>query len=157
MALLALIWCVSWLFSAGDTGPKLYRATGVVTLNGKPLPNAGVIFNPKDVASTTKLATGRTDAQGRFTLQTSERPGAMPSDYQVAIYATEEPPQNTTRPDDFRMRPTERPPGEPPPELKPPKLLIPERYTKPKESGLAFTVSATTRNEFDIKLTGTPP
>ena len=157
LAVLMLIWGASWLVSADDDGPKLYSATGVVTLNGKPLPNAGVIFNPKDLTSTAKLATGRTDPRGRFTLHTFPRPGAMPSDYNVAIIATEEPPQDTRRPDDFRMRPQELNPGEPPSLPQPPKLLIPEHYTKPKESRLSFAVSATARNYFEIKLTGTPP
>jgi len=47
-----------------DTAP----VSGVITLDGKPLPNASVTFTPQETASTAPASNGRTDAEGRYTL-----------------------------------------------------------------------------------------
>ena len=162
MAVLALVWFLSWLFSPGESGPQLFKATGLVTFNDKPLPNASVIFNPTSALTPSakqsgKLATGRTDQSGRFVLYTDQRAGALPADYTVMIIATEEVPAAAQPQRDLLQRPPELKPGERPTLPKPPKSLIPERYTTCKESGLSFPVSDTKGNYFDIKLTGEPP
>ncbi len=50
------------------TSVPLAPASGVVTLNGKPLENARVNFYPKE--SSSRFSYGTTDAEGRFKLST---------------------------------------------------------------------------------------
>ncbi len=49
----------------GETGPKLAPVTGRVTLDGGPLENADVFFQPDGSKSP---SVGRTDANGRYEL-----------------------------------------------------------------------------------------
>jgi hypothetical protein len=57
-------------------------ATGDVTLDGKPLAEAGVLFMPKGKGTT---AIGTTDAAGKFQLFTPQHDGAQPGEYWVTI------------------------------------------------------------------------
>ncbi len=59
--------CVLVGCGKGD-GPALAPATGVVTLDGKPLENARVMFHPKEKAARYSYAS--TDASGRFQMST---------------------------------------------------------------------------------------
>lgn len=141
------------LFGSGsgcsEGGPRLFKATGKITFNDKPLVNAGVVFSPADQSLSGILAVGRTDATGAFTLSTDTRSGTAEGNYSVTVYATEENQAVTKSSEDLLTRAPTR-------EFKPPKL-IPEKYTNPKESGLSFNVSATGRNHFEINLTGDAP
>lgn len=66
-------------------GPKLSKVTGVVTLDGTPVPNATVVFTPTDVTPRSP-SYGKTDAEGRYTLAFSrERHGAMQAVHTVQI------------------------------------------------------------------------
>ncbi len=70
--------------------------TGTVKLNGQPAANAEVIFTP----TKGRVASGSTDATGRFTLSTG-RPddGAVPGDHKVTIveyYPPGKPPPMTS-------------------------------------------------------------
>ena len=56
----------------GSKRPKLYPATGTVTLDGKPLADATVSFVP----AVGPPSDGKTDASGKFTIMTSGQPGA---------------------------------------------------------------------------------
>lgn len=73
--------------SSGEFGTA--SASGTVTLNGQPVPDLVVTFTPKPAAGNTnpgKSATGRTDAQGKFTLSTySMGDGAIVGSHQVAV------------------------------------------------------------------------
>lgn len=64
-------------------------AGGTVTLNDQPVPDLVVTFTPQAVAGSTdpgKSATGRTDAQGKFTLSTyTMEDGAIVGTHQVAV------------------------------------------------------------------------
>src|SRR5262249_29795995 len=68
---------------------KLAPVSGQVTLNGKPLPNAAVIFQPKRSATSTPGpgSYGKTDEQGRYSLRIvgQDRPGAVVGMHQVSI------------------------------------------------------------------------
>jgi hypothetical protein len=67
---------------ASDT-PELAPVEGTVTLDGQPLPDATVWFNPVEEGRT---STGRTDAQGHFVLSYApEKPGAMIGQHNVRI------------------------------------------------------------------------
>ncbi len=70
-------------------GPRLARVSGVVTLDGKPYPNAVVSFQPiggKDNENPGGGSMGVTDASGRFVLKTVERAeGAVVGRHRVRI------------------------------------------------------------------------
>ena len=69
-------------------GPKLYTVTGTVTLDGKPLPGAAVLFLP--TAEDGRQATGVTNADGSFQLETfKSRDGAQAGDYKVVVQYSE--------------------------------------------------------------------
>ena len=53
----------------GDSGPRLAPVEGVVTIDGNVLEGAVVLFEPEAGG---RPATGTTDAQGKFVLQTLE-------------------------------------------------------------------------------------
>ncbi len=65
-------------------GLNLAPVDGVVTFKGVPVAEAGVVFAPCD-PSLGPPAAGATDAEGRFTLVTANRPGALVGDHNVAI------------------------------------------------------------------------
>ena len=66
------------------SGPKLVKATGTVKYKDKPIPGADIIMM-SDASSAPSLA--RTDEQGRFTVTTDGKPGALVGTYRVAITA----------------------------------------------------------------------
>ena len=67
---------------------NLAAVEGTVLLDGAPVADAGVVFAPTD-AEKALPAVGSTDAEGRFTLITANRPGAMVGNHRVAISKTE--------------------------------------------------------------------
>ncbi len=131
---------------------KLYSATGTVTLDGKPLANASIMFNPALKPSLAKVASARTDKNGGFTLQTDDRNGAGTATFDVTVFAEEESSAGGSTPAAPAMSlggPFQQPP-------KARKLAIPEKYTKSPDSGLSYTVGPKT-NHFEIKLTSEQP
>jgi hypothetical protein len=66
----------------GESGPELGAVTGVVTLDGKPYPNALVTFTPKDGGP---ASTGVTDASGAYELLCLDRKGAPLGQHQVSV------------------------------------------------------------------------
>lgn len=72
--------------SSGPVLPKTVPVSGIVTLDGKPLSNAMVVFIP--TGSTGGIgSSGYTDKEGKFELQTAsgsvKTPGAPPGTYRV--------------------------------------------------------------------------
>lgn len=72
----------------GESDLNTVSVSGVITLNGKPLENAAVMFKP--LATNVKEApdsTGITDSEGRYTLKvtTTGQPGAMIGKHRVSI------------------------------------------------------------------------
>jgi hypothetical protein len=67
--------------------PKLVPVRGQLLCRGKPLASVGVQFIPNEAKGTTgPSATGSTDANGTFTLQTPPYgPGAPPGFYRVVV------------------------------------------------------------------------
>jgi hypothetical protein len=62
----------------------LVPVEGVVYYDGQPLADATVSFNPDNPAI--RSASGRTNAEGKFTLTTlNAKDGAMPGEYKVTI------------------------------------------------------------------------
>lgn len=78
LSVAALVGCGS------SEGPELARVTGVVRLDGQPLPKAVVRFQP--VAGEGSYSSGITNESGEFTLQYSrDRNGALPGEHTVFI------------------------------------------------------------------------
>ena len=66
----------------GDDGPEMGDVTGLVTLDGQPLPKASVRFVPENASP----SIGITDDQGRYELQySSSRDGAIVGMHTVSI------------------------------------------------------------------------
>ena len=124
---------VLWLFVAGCTQSETVPVTGTVRLHGKPADKAEVMFNPKQG----RLATGVTDAEGRFTLSTATAgDGAMPGEYVITL--------------------AEYYPPEKPPALPPGGGLLPSRfpskYADPSQSPLTATVERGKENDFQFDV-----
>ncbi len=82
---LMLLMICSLTVSSGCSGrdvPELGTVTGIVTLDGKPLEKAVVMFQPDNA----RPSRGETDAAGRYTLiYTRESRGAVPGTHSVNI------------------------------------------------------------------------
>ena len=73
--------------SAGSNLPKTVPASGVVTLDGKPVDGAQVVLVPAGEGTTG--AFGVTDSSGRFSLRAyDEKPGAIPGEYKAQVSKT---------------------------------------------------------------------
>ncbi|HEY7532629.1 MAG TPA: hypothetical protein VH681_07565 [Nitrospiraceae bacterium] len=129
------VW-LALIFTTGcdDSGMNLAPVEGVVTLEGAPVAEAGVMFVPND-SSLGPPATGATDADGRFSLITANRAGALVGDHRVVISKDEVVtiPQRHGLPI-YRTR-----------------YLIPPKYGSVDTSGLTATV-IDDDNEFEFKL-----
>jgi hypothetical protein len=90
MSLAAFGGAVVLCFAVGcrRDGLELASVEGVVLLDGAPVSDAGVTFTPVDPKQGPP-AFAATDAEGRFTLVTANRPGAVLGEHRVAISKTE--------------------------------------------------------------------
>lgn len=77
----------------GDGGPKLHPVSGTVTLEGKPLANAGVMFFPRGT-TLGNACIGMTDENGKYTLKPENRSGvgAPEGEFAVTISKMKDPP-----------------------------------------------------------------
>jgi len=74
--------------SAAGCGAKPVPTKGVVTVDGKPLAKATVMFTSQESGG--KDATGLTDANGGFELTTAHgKDGALPGLYKVTVHYSE--------------------------------------------------------------------
>jgi hypothetical protein len=67
------------------SGLDLAPVEGIVTYNGTPVADAGVMFAPLQGPS----AMATTDAAGKFSLMTANHPGALVGDHRVSISKVE--------------------------------------------------------------------
>lgn len=133
---------------AGCGGSSTHApVAGVVTLNGKPIADAAVSFIPD---SGGRPAIGSTAADGSYQLKCKEKVGAKIGPNRVAIVAVQAVGKLNTEKYDSGfgsiagMGPGERKPTE--------KWIIPKVYSKPKTSGLTFTVEpGSNQADFDLK------
>jgi hypothetical protein len=106
------------IVGCGD--PKAAPSGGTVTHMDKPVPEATVLFTPTSADG--MIATGKTDAQGTFTL-TTKNPGdgAVPGNYTASVS-----PKQVEKPEgDYSAQP-------PPP--------FPAKYLDPSQSDLKVTI-----------------
>jgi len=128
----------SWLLFAGcDAGtPTLVPVSGKVLYRNQPLPRGTIVFVPDaDRGNNGPLAQGTIQGGGSYTIQTGEKPGAMPGWYRVTVIAVE----NTSG---FSLNGSAVP-----------RSLVPERYRDPQLSDLACEVKAGQENSINFNLT----
>jgi len=73
------------VFALLGCGPSTSEVKGTVTMDGKPVDAATVIFTSDDGSS---VATGFTDAQGNFTLSGANSKGVTPGTYSATVTKT---------------------------------------------------------------------
>lgn len=84
--------------SGGGDEVKLAPVSGVVTMDGRPLANAVVIFSP----TKGNPSSGRTDTSGNYTLFYKERlKGAVPGNHNICIITA--PPENPKKATDSEV------------------------------------------------------
>ena len=131
-SLLAALGCSS----KGGHLPKTVPAAGVVTLDGKPVDGAQVVFVPAAEGATG--AFGTTNASGHFSLRSyEEKDGAIPGDYKVQVSKTVEVKLkgNLDGGDAVRFD-----------------YAVPAKYTGAKTSGLTVTVPDSGIKDINLAL-----
>jgi hypothetical protein len=123
--------------------PKTVLAGGVVTLDGKPLEAAQVVFVSSSADSGTG-GSGLTDADGNFELSSfPPDKGIPPGTYQVMIVKAIVPEVQEVSEDVFSPPATA-------------KLLVPVKYTTPTTSGLTVEIPEEGKADIALQLTGQP-
>lgn len=83
--------------------PPIVPVSGVLLLNGQPLPKAEIRFYPiEEGLNADYIAMAVTDDQGRFTLETNGQPGACACVHKVTV--TEGPPPKDARGESARAQ-----------------------------------------------------
>lgn len=135
----ALIAIMAIAATVGCGRADMGRVSGVVTFGGKPVADAVVSFRPKN----RPMAAGRTDATGRFTLNTySKGDGVVKGVNRVRIEPWTPAPEAVPEPgqDPRPWKDAER-------------ADIPKKFRQEDTSGLTVEVIAGKRNEFTFELT----
>jgi hypothetical protein len=117
------------------SGLNLAPVEGIVTLDGQPVADAGVLFVPSDPKQGPP-AMGVTDATGAFSLRTVNDDGAVVGDYRVSISKSEQSLQPVAGSRALRHIV---------------KRHVPEKYEAVESSGLTATV-AEDENHFEFPL-----
>ena len=126
-----LVLCACLFVGCGPSGPAMLPVSGVVTLDGDPVEGAGVMFSPSQGG---RPAMGTTNAAGEFELTTIEPgDGALVGEHKVTIVKSI---TTGVEPDRDGLSGEVQRGG-----IKT-EWIIPERYSKPDESGLTTQVGS---------------
>jgi hypothetical protein len=87
----------------GSSGPPMGTVSGVVTLDGKPMPKMMVVFVPKEGGQT---STATTNSDGKYELLGASSKGALIGLHTVSITTVKEP---VTEAVDFSQLPSDSP------------------------------------------------
>lgn len=113
VAMLAAVLAV--VSGCGPKHPETIPVNGSVALDGKPVEGAAVVFTPEEG----RMATGTTDASGRFQLSTFQLgDGALPGTHRVTVAKTSVDPADPEKV----------------------VFLVPKKYGNPATSGLSCDV-----------------
>jgi hypothetical protein len=129
------------LSGAGCGGSNTVPVKGVVTFDGKPLPNATVLFIPQEPGG--RDAHGTTDDDGVFVLSTAgSADGALPGAYKVTVHYSEPAtvPPTATNPADVQKAMAKK--------TRKPSLVLPPIYCQPDKTVLKHRVP----DDGDVKL-----
>src|SRR5438132_12905643 len=91
------------LSGCGGGGPKLVNVTGTVTLNGKPLSGADIVFTPDQSTKDAFVGSDVTGPEGNFKVMSNGRAGVAPGKYKVIVSKSLV--QVTSVPDEFKEDP----------------------------------------------------
>lgn len=136
---IGIVFGLLFLIGCGDGRPKRVPVTGVVTLNGKPVEDAGVMFMSSNGG---RPASGVTDADGRFKLTTFKQyDGAVLGQHVITV---------TKKKKNYKKVALPQEGGGSKGGLSGPGIilqrkvvwLLPKEYSSPKTSGLAATVES---------------
>lgn len=132
--------------SDGTKIPEVVKVTGKVTYKDQPVADAEVGFLSKLDNKDVKPASGKTDAEGEFSLTTYVDPqhevsGATPGDYKVVVTKNEVVDLEAARKAFTSGKPNMTF-----------KKLVPVKYTSKDTSPLEATVAVDGENNFDFKL-----
>lgn len=137
---------------AGSDRPRLAQVSGIVTLDGEPVEGASVNFLP---VAGGRLATGTTDATGRYTLTTFDKDdGAAVGEHYIGVVkmggdGVHQLAQAEVPADEKGLLPDLSAQGVEQPEIE---YIVPERYGNPKESQLQLTVPTGGAENLNIAL-----
>jgi hypothetical protein len=141
-----VVWLVAVLGGCGG-GPELHPVSGTVSYRGEMVQGATVTFRCEEANT---IATGTTDAQGRFELSTYQAgQGAVAGKHTVTVTkasAAAEPGSGSMSMEDAMKQ------GPRPPKTEP-QALLPAKYADPARPQIEYTVSPGEKNEFAIELT----
>lgn len=140
-----VVWLVAVLGGCGGGGPELHPVSGTVSYRGEMVQGATVTFRCEEANT---IATGTTDAQGRFELSTYQAgQGAVAGKHTVTVtkasVAAEPGSASVSMEDAMKQAPAKPSPGN----------VLPTRYADPARPQLEYTVSPGEKNEFAIELT----
>jgi hypothetical protein len=134
--LLSLLAAVCLIGIVGCGGVYDSTVTGIVTLDGNPLPRGTVAFNPENGPP----AYGQINSTGEYAVMTGREEGLPAGSYVVTVVSNEAPTELGKD-------------GAPPPAGKP---ITPPWYRSKQTSGLNYSIEAGS-NEINIELSSTPP
>jgi len=120
--------------------------TGIVTIDDQPLDAATIVFHPPEG---NQSASGRTDAQGQFTVTTGSSDGgtgAQPGHYQVSVT------KMGLSPLGEQLEAEALREGREFYSIPHTISLIPQKYNNPATSGFEATVEKGQKNHFEFKL-----
>ena len=133
----------------GNKGPAVYFVTGTVYLDDQPLPGCRVVFTPKTEGGTGMDASGRTDENGVYKIQTMSGKvdgGTTPGEYVVYFSKMEEI-------WDGKSYKQSGPPGTPPVKDSTGRESLMKVYTSQRTSPESATVTKDPKaNVFDFRL-----
>ncbi len=124
----------------GVSGPAFAPVSGVVTLDGKPVEGAAIIFSPKKEGT---MSMAISDADGKFVMKSgSGRKGAAVGDHNVTVNLSVSTEAEVKTTDDGLAPAMPNELGSDVPKPKPARVgfIVPERYSKP--GALSVTVPA---------------
>ena len=130
--------------SGGGGDPNGRVVVGTVTYQGSPVEGATVTFRAPQSS-----AFGRTDAEGKFKLNSASGERIPLGDYQVSIVKKESLPLAPTPSTLESYVPPSAGASAPAP-----KDLLPSQYGDATKSGLSASVTADGKNEFEFPLSG---
>ena len=135
---------IAALISVGcQKGPALVNAGGTVEYDGKPVPDASITFVPDGEG---RPAVATSDKQGKFSVMTEGKPGALAGSYKVTISAARQIKQYSVQ-EQMTLRPEQVEANT--------EYLVPTKYSNPVTSGLTATVSDDpSKNVYAFKLEG---
>lgn len=139
--------CLAWAVITGcgqNRHPELRQVSGTVTHEGQAVEDATVAFINE---SSSRIASGRTDAEGGFYLTSyDDNDGALPGEHVVVISKTEEleDAPSLSMDEALKTRRSKRTAA---------KHLIPAKYASRDTSPLKVTVTENGPNQFALELT----